>query len=40
MSKVQALTSRLICFGGARALTNAGPGVNAIEEFPDDLYDG
>ena len=40
MSKLQVPTSRLICFGSARALTNAGPGVNAIEEFPNDLYDG
>ena len=40
MSKLHLPTSRLICFGGARALTNAGPGDSVIEEFPEDLYDG
>ena len=40
MSKLQLPTSRLICFGSARALTNAGPGEDAIEVFPDDLYNG
>lgn len=40
MSKLQSPTSRLICLGSARALTNAGPGDTLLEFFPDDPYDG
>ena len=40
MSKLHLPTSRLVCFGSARALTNAGPGDTFIEFLPNDPYDG
>ena len=40
MSKrLQVPVSRLICFGGARTLTNAGPGFSELEKEPNDYYD-
>lgn len=38
MSKLHLPTSRLICFGSARALTNAPVGEDEIEDDPFVLY--
>ena len=38
MSKLHVLSSRLICFGSARALTNAPLGEDEIEDDPFVAY--